>query len=327
MRLVTALVASLLFVPVTAAAQESADTAAQLYQEGADLASQGKWAEARGKFQSAAELRATPVGLFNLAQAERNLGLIASAKRHFVSARALAEREGADDVRRLADDALASVGPRVPRLRLKLPPDAAKVEARVDDRPVEIVEGELELDPGPHRLTISAAGEKPFVRQLQAVEGERQTLEVRFERPQPPAPVAPAPKPRAPERHAKTSNGPPAGALIVTGVGVASLVVGGVFHLRRNEKLDDAAAGCTRTGGGWSCPPALENDPAHQELKDDAQKAETWRNVAFGVGAGALIAGGVWWVLGSSSSSDARPVAVGIDPSPRSASARVRWAF
>ncbi|MBK8996913.1 MAG: hypothetical protein IPM35_14355 [Myxococcales bacterium] len=327
MRFAAALVASLLFVPVTAAAQESADAAAQLYQEGADLASQGKWADARSKFQSAVELRATPVGLFNLAQAERNLGLIASAKRHFVSARALAEREGADDVRRLADDALASVGPRVPRLRLKLPADAAKIEARVDDRPVEIVDGELELDPGPHRLTVTAAGEKPFVRQLQAVEGERQTLEVRFERPQPPAPAAPAPKPRTPERQVQASSGPPAGALILTGVGAASLVVGGVFHLRRNEKLDDAAAGCTRTGGGWSCPPSLENDPAHQELKDDAQKAETWRNVAFGVGAGALIAGGVWWVLGSSSSSEARRVAIGIDPSPRSASARVRWAF
>lgn len=327
MRFVCALVASLLFLPVTASAQEAADTAAGLYQEGADFASQGKWAEARDKFQSAVELRATPVGLFNLAQAERNLGLIASAKRHFVSARSLAEREGADDVRRLADDALASVGPRVPRLRLKLPADAAKIEARVDDRPVEIVEGELELDPGPHRLTITAAGEKPFVRQLRAVEGEHLTLEVRFEHPPPPAPVAPAPKPRAPVSRTETSSGLPTGAVILTGVGVASLVVGAVFHVRRNEKLDDAAAGCTRTGGGWSCPPALENDPDHRELKDDAAKAETWRNVAFGVGAGALVAGGVWWALGSSSKGEARPVAIGVEPSLRSASARVRWAF
>lgn len=324
MRFVPALVAALWLSALPALAQEQpADPATALYQEGADLASQGKWAEAREKFQAAVALRATPVGLFNLAQAERNLGLLASAKRHFVSARSLAEREGADDVRRLADDALANVAPRVPRLALKLPADAAKVEARVDDRPAEIVEGELELDAGSHRVTITAAGEKPFVRQIVAVDGERQVLVVRFERTRPAPPPAPPPKPRAPGPEPERAGGAPVGPLILSGVGVASLVVGAVFHVRRNDKLDEAAAGCTRTGGGWSCPASLEDDPTHQDLKDQAEKAELWRNVAFGVGAGALVAGGVWWALGSSSEGRSRSVAVSVQPT----SARVRWSF
>jgi len=321
MRFAAFLAAALTLTALPAGAQESPDTAATLYQEGADLASQGKWQEARDKFRSAVELRATPVGLFNLAQAERNLGLLASAKRHFVSARALAEREGADDVRRLSDEALASIAARVPRIVVRLPADAAKVEARVDDRPAELVAGELEVDPGTHRVTISAAGERPFVKEVRAVEGERLTLDVRFERAQP-KPAAPAPvPPRRPTPAPTPSSGPPVGPLVLSGVGVAALVVGVVFHVRRNDKLDDAAASCTRSGAGWSCPPALENDARHRELKDDASRAETWRNVAFGVGASALVAGGVWWALGSSS--EPRSVAVGVQP----ASARLRVRF
>lgn len=327
MRLVPALLAALVLSTAPAFADEAGDSAAVLYQEGAELASQGKWSEARDKFAGAVALRATPVGLFNLAQAERNLGLTASAKRHFVSARSLAEREGADDVRRLADEALASLAGRVPKLTLKLPADAAKVEARVDDRPAEIVQGELELDPGTRRLTVTAAGEKPFVREVRIADGERQAIEVRFAKPAPPPPpVAPRPKP-APKPVEETSGGPPAGALILSGVGVASLVVGAVFHVRRNDKLDEAAAPCTRTGSGWSCPAGLDKDPEHQRLKDDAQKAEVWRNVALGVGAGALIAGGVWWAVGSTSHADSRPVALGIHTSPSGAAARVRWSF
>ncbi|MBK7581297.1 MAG: hypothetical protein IPI67_13915 [Myxococcales bacterium] len=316
------------FVAQPSHAQETADPAAQLYQEGADFASQGKWQDARAKFEAAVALRATPVGLFNLAQAERNLGLIASAKRHFVSARALAEREGADDVRRLSDDALAAVATRVPRVRLSLPRDAAGVEARVDSRPAEIVGGELELDPGPHDVTISAAGEKPFSRKLTAVEGTRIDLVVRFERDAPPpaaTPPAPKSQPRSPA-HSVSSSGPPAGAVVLAGVGAAALVVGVIFQVRRNDKLDEAAAGCTRTGSGWQCPKALENDPNHQDLKDQAASAGVWRNVALGVGASALVAGGVWWALGSSSS-ESRAVALSVQPSIQGAAARVRWAF
>jgi hypothetical protein len=283
-------VACLGLVTSPARAQEESDTANQLYQEGADLASQGKWADARAKFQAAVELRATPVGLFNLAQAERNLGLLATAKRHFVSARSLAERDGAEDVRRLSDEALASLATRVPRVTLTLPPDAAKVEARVDDRPVEIVGGELELDPGRHRLTITAAGEKPFVKEIRVADGQRLAVAVEFAKERPALPPAPkpelAPAPAAPDDESPSRT--PIGAIVLGGVGAASLVVAGVLQIRRNDALDDAAAGCTRTGNGWRCPAALENDPAHLELKDKADKAEGrraggWRRL---VGAG-----------------------------------------
>lgn len=321
MRVSFAFVTAVLLLATPALAQEAADPAAQLYLEGADLASRGEWSLARDKFQAAVALRATAVGSFNLAQAERNLGLVASAKRHFISARALAEREGADDVRRLADEALASLGPRVPRVSLRLPRDAAKVEARVGDRPVEIVEGEIELDPGSHRLTISAAGEKPFVHDLRLAEGERRALDVRFERQRPKAsPPPPAPAKRPAPRVESARSGPPTGAIVLAGIGVASLSVGAVLHVRRNDKLDDAAAGCTRTGAGWSCPSSLENDPAHRELKDDANRAELWRNVAFGVGASALAAGGVWWALDGGSSEQRVAVSVGT-------TTRVRWHF
>lgn len=322
MRLFVALTAAALFVTAPVVAQEATDPAAQLSLEAAELAARGEWAAARDKFEAAVAIRATAVGLFNLAQAERNLGKVASAKRHFVSARALAEREGADDVRRLADEALASIAPRVPRLSLRLPRGAAKVEARVGDRPVEIVEGEIELDPGSHRLTISAAGEKPFVHEVRLAEGERRAIDVRFERrPIAVTPSAPRQSPaRPPPRVPVRRSGPPAGAIVLAGASLSAFAVGAVLHVRRNDKLDEAAAGCTRTGAGWSCPASLENDPSHRELKEDAERAERWRNVALGVGAGALVAGGVWWAL-DGSSSESR-VALSVGPT-----SRVRWRF
>lgn len=314
----------------TGHADEPADPASALYQQGAAAAAEGRWTDAVTSFEQAVAIRATPVGLFNLAQAERNLGRLASAKRHFVSARALAEREGADDVRRLADDGLAAVSPRVPRVVLELPRDAARVEAQVDGRPAEIVDAEIEVDPGAHRLVVTAAGEKPVTRDVVLGEAERRTLRIRFER-KPPAlaltPRPPAPKPETPPPSRASATGPPAGAWVLGGIGVAALAAGTVFHVRRNDALGEAARDCVSTGDGWRCPASLENDPNHRSLIDTAHRDETIRNVLLGVGAGALAAGGVWWALSTGPEKRDPGVAVALTPLPGAPSARVRVSF
>jgi hypothetical protein len=326
-----ALALTLCFGSALAEAQEPEDPAADLYQAGAAAASDGKWEEAAAKFEQAVAIRATPVGLFNLAQAERNLGRLAAAKRHFVSARSMAIRDGADDVRRLADDALASINPRLSRLILALPPDAAHVEAQVDGRPAEITDGEIELDPGKHEIVITAAGEKPFHEELSFADGQKRKLVVSFRVPEtvpPPPAVAPAaPPPTKPVAAEPASSGPPLGAMILGGVGIAALGAGTYFHVQRNTALDDAAMDCVRTGNGWRCPSSLENDPSHRGHLDDADRAELYRNVFIGVGAGAVVAGGVWWALSGGHENKETGVALALDPRPSSPSARVRVAF
>jgi len=326
MRVAVTIALTLLLQALPARAEEPVDPAAALYQEGADRASQGDWSAAREKFEAAVLLRATPVGLFNLAQAERNLGLLASAKRHFASARSLATREGADDVLRLADDALAALAGKVPRVTLHLPRDAARVEVLVDGRPAEVFEGEIEVDPGSRELVVNAAGEKPFRRRVELQEGTRFRLDVKFERPEPPRRT---PAPRAAQSPAAVqstrSGGVPTGAFILGGVGLASLGTALAFHLERNEKLDEAAAGCTRSGDAWECPRSLERDPTHRALKDDAARAELWRNIGLGVGLSALTAGGVWLALGSGA--EKRRAEVAIQADRRGPTARLRWTF
>jgi len=311
-----------------AAAQETPpDPATEAYTQGATFASEGRWEEARAKFEEAVAIRATPVSLFNLAQAERNLGRLKAAKQHFIAARKLADREAAGDVARLVDDALAEVNPRVPRLVLRLPADAARVAVRIDGQPAEIVEDEVELDPGKHVVEVSAAGEQPYVRELVLVEGQRASMDVRFPRPAAPPLQTDASSTKETPDTSTTRSGPPAGAIVLGGVGVAALVAGTVFHVRRNSKLDQAADGCVRTGDGWRCPTSLENDPDHLALRDAADTAETWRNVLFGVGGAALVGGGLWWALDSGPEQAPAKVAVAINPDPRAASARLRFRF
>jgi tetratricopeptide (TPR) repeat protein len=329
MRRFLLLASALLFATTQAVAQPEEpeapppDPATELYDQGTELAQQGKWAEARDKLEQAVQLRASPIGLFNLAQAERNLGQLASAKRHFVAARAMAAREGSDDVARLADDSLAEINPRLPHVKLVLPRDAARIEVQVDGRPAEATAGDVEIDPGEHELVVTAAGEKPFVKRLLLRERQRMRLVVEFPKPEPPP--APVPVPSTPKPAPRSAHsGPPTGALVIAGAGVLALAGGTYFLLRRNSKLEQAAEGCIRTGDGWRCPTSLEHDPTHNDLRDDADQAGTFSTVLFGVGAAAVVGAGIWWALDRGSE---RPPSVGFAIEPHSASASFRAAF
>ncbi len=291
------------------------------YQEAYDaasaLAAQGQWREAAEKFREAVALRSTAVGLFNLAQAERNAGELTKAHEHFRQAKAAATQESAADVGRLATSALKALSTQIPKLRIRVPPGA---EARVDDQPVDTTAPVL-VDPGAHRVVVTAAGQRAFVRELSIAEGQSVQVVATFERPKP-RPHKPAPRPAPVE----VQSGPPAGAIILGGVGAAALVGGLVFHLRRNEKLADAASNCVRRGDGWACPPSLENDPAHREARDQAATAEIVRNVLLGVGAAAVATGGVWWAL-SDGGERTPPTAVAVGPTVGGAAARLRMSF
>ncbi|MCA9595229.1 MAG: PEGA domain-containing protein [Myxococcales bacterium] len=312
MRWVWALGLVLLFSSAARAQDETPDPYQSAYDAASGLAAEGKWKEAAEGFRQAVRLRPTAVGLFNLAQAERNAGQLTEARRDFERAQASARDEGATDVEHLAASALAALEQQIPKLRVRAPEGAT---VTLDGEEVDASRS-VELTTGSHRVEVRVAGKPPFVREVTARSGQTVEVVARFPKPIPsPEPkVAPPPPPRT-----VSSAGPPTGAVISLGVGAAAMVAGVVFHLRRNEKLSDAAADCIRQGNGWSCPPALEHDPAHQEAKDQASSAELARNVLFGVGAAAALTGGVWWAL----SSGKERTQVAITPT----SARLRMAF
>lgn len=304
--------------PPPSAAEEE-DPYAAAYAAAAALVQQGDWSAAAEKYREAASLRPTSAVFFNLAQAERNLGQLAAARAHFAEARRRAESEGAADVVSLAEAALEETARRVPKVTLRIAPRAKGVRVSVDGKAVSDFRGPLELDPGTHRITVTAQGEPPFIREIDVAEGARRDLVVTFGSP----PAKPARTEAAPERD--VGGGAPAGAVVLAGVSAAAFIGAVVFHVRRNAKLEDAATGCVRAGNKWSCPASVENDAEHTAARDAASSAETVRNVAIGVGAAALVGAGVWWALSGPAEQPATAVAV--SPLPGGGAARLRLAF
>jgi hypothetical protein len=310
-----------LLLAASARAEEPSTEPPPEYQEATRLAGEGRWAEAADRFRAALAIRETAAGRFNLGQAERNLGRLASAKREFERARDLAAREGADDVRNLAADALAALAARTPKLWIELPGDVSTADARVDGRRVETGRT-LELDPGRHSVVVEAPGRRPFARSLALREGQTLRLVVSFSSPDR---ASPAPR-RAPAQRAQpAASGPPVGSVLLAGTGAAAFTVAALLHVRRNDKLEEAGESCDRSDQGFECPSGLERDPQHRDLIDAADRAELARDVLIGVGVGAWTAGALWWWLDAGS--DERPVQAGVTSVPGGAAARVRVTF
>jgi tetratricopeptide (TPR) repeat protein len=282
-----------------------------------ELIQQGDWVQAASVLRSLVARKATATRLFNLAQAERNLGRIVDAKRHFEAALDAAQREQLDAVQAAARDAAQALDARLGRIDVELPEGVDGVVVRLEGRRIDLARARsLEVDPGAHRLLVSAPGHASYERELVLREGQRVRVKVVLQ------PLSEPAAPIEPERAGhEASPLPPAPVWVLGGVGVAALASGVAFHFVADSKYDEAASACRDDGDRFVCPENLERDPRHQELKDEAASAQTMRNVLFAVSAGALVAGGVWWALAPRS---ARSPEVGVSVSPTATSARLR---
>ena len=91
----------------------------------------------------------------------------------------------------------------------------------------------------------------------------------------------------APQREAVTHGSGP--LLVLAGAGVISIAVGTVFGVKAISKNDDAKAFCP---GGNVC-----DDPQGETLSNEANDAAVVANVTIGVGAAALVGGGLMYFL------------------------------
>ncbi len=287
------LVIGLLFavsISNSALAQIEAKPFDAAYEAANALASEGKWDQAAKKFAEAAALRPTAVTIFNWAQAERNAGNASVARAQFTRAKELAKKEGAEDIVLLSEQALGELQDKVGRIALVLPP-GKNVSVSVDGRPVTPKGGEIEVKPGEHRLLVSAPREPTFVRIVRVHAGQSTGVAVHFK-----AGTQNQPDVRRESAPPASASRPPTLSVILGGVGAAALTGGLVFHVYRNNKLEQAASKCTRTGDGWTCPAETQTDPKHRDARDAADTALVVRNVLFGVGAAAVISGATLWL-------------------------------
>jgi len=278
------------------------------YKEGFDAASAGRWAEARDRFAAALAIRSSPKVLFSLAQAEEQLGQLAAAGRDYGLALDGAKAAGESDVASAAQSARAALEPRVPTVRIVAQGSSAAT-AKLDDQPIALATP-VPVDPGTHRLVVSAPGMRDAQATVAISERQRLDVPVRLD-----AAGSDATSPAAPAGDAAT--GPEAAhgtfpwrtvGLVAAGAGIVTLGVGTYFGIEaksKNDQSNNPGGGCVQD----NCPPAAA------QTRRDAISAGNTSTVLF-VAGGVLAAGGiVLWLVAPSSNGGSgvsvAPVALG----------------
>ena len=254
-------------------------------------------------------MRPSPKALFSLAQAEEQLGEMASAQASYEEARSSAEVAGEVEVVGAAAAAEAALEPRVPHLRVVVM-GAADATATLDGRPfaTSLV---VAVDPGVHELKVRAADGVSASVEVDLKERQQLELPVRLDAREPAPRAAPSPG-QGPSSVALTPTRSPTPeqaegmprvgfpwatvGLASSGVGILALGLATYFGVEARARNDDSyGAGCV----GRSCP------SAGYALRMDAL-TDGRASTALFVAGGALVAAGVvTWVVAPRSSSRA----------------------
>jgi tetratricopeptide (TPR) repeat protein len=232
---------ALLTIAVAARAQPDVEQARQLFADAQALEEAGQWAAAARKLEDAIAVKDTPGLRYHLAYCQERLGRWVEALSNYDRARALLEAGSqADDVAARLEPARAELASRMPTLwiRVDRPPTGSRV--RLDDREVEPAElgKPIAVDPGTHRVAVTAPGHRSVERVVTLRAGERTVAAIALEPVAPPAPrvasVSPAP-----------SRGPSARTTVIiveASVAAVALGVGIGYGVARGSAADRARA-------------------------------------------------------------------------------------
>lgn len=242
-----------------------------LFQDGRRLMGEGKLAEGCAKLEQSQ--RADPqVGtLLNVAVCHEQLGRTASAWAEFLDAEAQATRLGHTERATFAREGAQRLEGQLSRLVLRTTETTAGLTIVLDGKLFEasMLNTPLPVDPGEHRLEVSAPSKKTLRLTLAIAAGPAEVpcdIPPLEDLPPPPPPVAaplspvpvaqPAPAPQqaplAPVQQAEpASGGVPTWAWVSLGVGMAGIVAGTVTGSMAMSKATQLKAAC---GEDKVCP-------------------------------------------------------------------------
>jgi hypothetical protein len=315
MRRALPLLAALLLAAPLASAEDVAGARAA-FEQGASLASEGRWNDALAQFERSAALRPHATTLYNLGFCERALGHPTRAKKYFNQALArdtvTTGTELTPELRSATARYLSEASAQIATPRLSISPADAKVS--VDGRPLEPADdadhmlagtrapglGErvpkpsfvLEVDAGTHEIVVTAADGRSRVVHDEFAPGS--TKEVRLE-----IPTLPPPRAEIVDRGASRRTA----GLVVGGVGLALLGAGGYFGWHARGLWSDAKDACPARS---VCP---TEDGAR--LSSSAKSYANLGTLAITIGGTALVGGIVLYATAPA----ATTATVGIGPS------------
>jgi hypothetical protein len=291
-----ALAAALALPALAQPSPEDLALAKVLFEEGRKLMAEGKIDDACAKLARSHALDPALGTLLNLAVCHEKQGKTASAWAELRTAADLAAKGKETKRLAFATDRAKQLEARLARLTVRAPGAPAGLSVRLDGREIGAVSlgTALPLDPGEHRLELSAPGKRAFAVTVTLEAGPSSKIvdvppladEAAPSTP-PPAPTAPppatAPPPPAPPPAEGGRSVPRFAAGLATGgVGLVGLVVGSIYGVRTLQKKGEIGSSCDDEGG---C------NAKGYALQEDAHRSATISTVAFAVGLGAVAAG------------------------------------
>lgn len=299
-------------------AQSSSKASAEaLFEEGRRLMAEGQTADACPKFADSNKLDPSSGTLLNLGACYEKLGRMASAWAAYQEAASLAQSSGRQDHLKVAQKRAAALDPTLSHIVVNVTEPAPGIEVRRDGVAVARAEWGLAVpvDAGTHVYEATAPGYKAWKSSIDvAGEGGKATLVVPALEKLPPGaaegPPGGGPLPSSSWRPLRTV------ALVSGGVGVAGLVVGTIFGLKASSTYDASLLGCPRDKNLCT--------PAGVSQRNDAITQGNVATVGFVVGAVAVAAGVVLWIV-APPSKEAKSARMWIAPTLDGAMMRAEW--
>lgn len=251
----------------------SAQDARALFQQGQESYRLGQYEDAIDAWERAYALDARPGLQYNLAQAYGRLGRVEEEQQALTI---FVERSGASgdpEQLELARARLVALGDRIRRTGMQLTGVPSDAQVVIDDAPIARDDDgnyAVPLDPGPHRVLVTAPGFEEFSHSVVVRAGESVVVPVMLDRAEP-APVA---------ADDADSRGGAARTL-----GIASLVVGG---------------SALAVGGTFGLLALRESDGVYRgsSAADRAEKFALISDITLGVGAALAVTGLVLVIVG-----------------------------
>ncbi|MFO0756086.1 MAG: hypothetical protein U0359_06325 [Byssovorax sp.] len=281
--------------PRPAAAADDEALPIDLFKQGRSLVEQGKYAEACPKFAESLRLKELTGTALNLADCYKHIGKTASAWALFGRTAFLAKKQNDSAREQLAQQEAAALEPKLSRLQINADATPGLVIHRDND---EVGKGALgvpiAVDPGQHVIEATAPGYAVWSTTI-VVGAEKDSKVVTIPLLQ-----------KAPDAKVDLKGGPKSSGTLRTvsyavgGVGLAGLVVGGVFG---------GLAAADKGKLGTDCPNNICSTQAGQDELASAKSKALISTIGLAAGGALAATGVVLFLVSSPKSSDAAPKA------------------
>ncbi|WP_437587546.1 hypothetical protein [Sorangium sp. So ce1000] len=231
--------------PLPASAQGAGDveSARVLFVQGAKLAKQGRWEEARALYARSLEIKAAPLTRYSLGVAQKETGHLADALASFRAFLAEPPTSTTTPYVGPAREAVAALEARIGRATIAVrPAELDGLTLAVDGRPLRAAPGQvIELDPGAHEIVASAPGFRAAAARFSVGEGGSVEVPIALARATAAAGRASASAGGLPPA-VDAADAPPSRTLpvVVLGVGGALLAGGTLLGLSGLQQAGDA---------------------------------------------------------------------------------------